>query len=306
MTTREAFGHALAHLGATNPNILVLDGDVKNSTYSYLFEEKYPDRFIQCYIAEQNMVGVAIGLARGGFAPWVVTFSAFFTRAHDQIRMAAISGANITFCGSHAGVSIGADGPSQMGLEDMALFRGIPGSTVFSPCDPIQTQKLVTEMAKTKGIVYMRTMRDAFGDVYTETDAFPIGGSKVFEGTHATVTVVATGVTVHEALKAQKEVVGIRVIDCYSIKPIDVTTLKKAAAETKAIIVAEDHYPEGGLGDAVKSALADDPKVPIVHLAVTKTPRSGTPGELLAYEGIDAKAIIEAAKQFTGGPDSKL
>ncbi len=297
MTTREAFGQAIAKLGGSNPKMVVLDGDVKNSTYSYLFEEKYPERFIQCFIAEQNMVGVALGLERRGFEPWVATFSAFFTRAHDQIRMAAISGADIKFVGSHAGVSIGADGPSQMGLEDMALFRGIPGSTVLSPCDPTQTEKLVMEMTKAKGIVYMRTMRDAMPEIYTEKDEFPIGGSKTFDAPGATVTVIATGVTVHEALKAQKEVAGIRVIDCYSIKPIDTAALKKAATETKAIIVVEDHYPEGGLGEAVLSAFKDTP-CRVIHLAVTKTPRSGKPEELLAYEGIDAKAIVAAAKKY--------
>lgn len=300
MTTREAFGHALTAMGATNPKVLVLDGDVKNSTYTYLFEEKYPERFIQCFIAEQNMVGVALGLARSGFEPWVATFSAFFTRAHDQIRMAALSQANIRFCGSHAGVSIGADGPSQMGLEDMALFRSIQGSTVLSPCDPIQTAKLVGEMNTSKGIVYMRTLRDETPVIYREEDTFFIGGSKVFDKPNAVVTVVAAGITVHEALKAQeileKDGIAARVIDCYSIKPIDTETLKKAASETGLIIIVEDHYPEGGLGEAVMSALAGELKVPIIHLAVTKVPRSGKPEELLAYEGIDAGSIVTTVK----------
>lgn len=297
MTTREAFGTALAALGAVNQKILVLDGDVKNSTFSYLFEEKFPDRFIQCFIAEQNMVGVALGLERGGFEPWVATFSTFFTRAFDQIRMAALSGATIKFHGSHAGVSIGADGPSQMGLADIALFRTIAGSTVLSPCDVLQTEKLVSEMNKTKGIVYIRTMRDATPDLYSEKDEFPVGGSKIFEGSEATVTVVATGATVHQALAAQKQMPAIRVIDCYSIKPIDVAALKKAAAGSKAMIVAEDHYPEGGLGEAVLSVLGPE-TIPVIHLAVHKTPRSGTPEELLAYEEIDAKAIVAAARKF--------
>lgn len=298
MTTREAFGRAITALGGTHPRMFVLDGDVKNSTFTSLFEEKYPAQFIQCYIAEQNMVGVALGLSRRGFEPWVVTFSAFFTRAHDQIRLSAISGATIRFCGSHAGVSIGADGPSQMGLEDIALFRAVPGSIVLSPCDPNQTAIVVEEMAKTKGIAYIRTMRDVTPVLYAPSDEFPIGGSKVFDAPGATVTIVATGITVHEALKAQKAVKGVRVIDCYSIKPIDGTMLQKAASETKALIVVEDHYPEGGLGDAVKSALAGEQHVPIIHLAVSKMPRSGKPEELLRYEGIDAKAIVEAVKRY--------
>lgn len=280
------------------PRMLVLDGDVKNSTYTYLFEEKYPDRFIECFIAEQNMVGVALGLAREGFMPWVSTFSVFFTRAYDQIRMAALSGVTIRYSGSHAGVSIGQDGPSQMGLSDIAQFRDIPGSTVLSPSDPYETDKLTEAMMKTDGTSYIRTMREALPEIYTPKDEFPIGGSKTFPGKNESVTVVGTGVTVHEALKAQKELPAIRVIDCYSVKPIDAETLKKAAAETKALIVVEDHYPEGGLGDAVKSALAETPKKPIRHLAVRKTPRSGKPEELLAYEEINADAIIREARKL--------
>lgn len=300
MTTREAFGTAIARMGKDHPLMLVLDGDVKNSTYTYLFENAYPERFIQCFIAEQTMVGVALGLARMGYEPWVTTFSAFFSRAHDQIRMAALSNATIKFVGSHAGVSIGADGPSQMGLEDIAIFRGVPGSTVLSPCDPNQTERLTEHMSTVKGIAYMRTVRDATPVIYSEKDDFPIGGSKVFDTPKPTVTVVATGITVHEALKVQKEIPGIRVIDCYSIKPIDVSTLKKAARETKAIVVAEDHYSEGGLGEAVMSVLSESSsrRVPIVHLSVTKTPRSGKPEELLAYEGINAGAIASSVKSL--------
>lgn len=327
VATRVAFGNALVRLGANHPMMMVLDGDVQNSTYTELFAKAYRERFIECYIAEQNMVGVALGLAKRGYVPWVATFSVFFTRAHDQIRLAALSDADIKFCGSHAGVAIGADGPSQMGLEDIAVFRGIQGSTVLSSSDPYQTERLVEAMMQIHGIAYLRTMREATSVIYSANDEFPIGGSKVWEargqGTrdkkHGTgdkgqkmrntpvsrrlslVTVVATGVTVHEALKAQKELakagIEVRVIDCYSIKPIDVATLKKAAKETKAIIIVEDHHPEGGLGEAVKSALAGNP-VRIEHLAVYKTPRSGTPEELLAYEEIDANIITKTIRSL--------
>ena len=297
-STREAFGEALVRLGSIYPEMLVLDGDVKNSTYTNLFENKYPDRFIECYIAEQNMVGVALGIAKIGFLPWVSSFSVFLSRAADQIRMAALSGVTIRYCGSHAGVSIGADGPSQMGLSDIAQFRGITGSTVLSPSDPYQTDKLVEAMMKIDGTSYIRTMRDAMPDIYTQSDTFSIGGAKMFDVPDATVTVVATGVTVHEALKAQKMLPNLRVIDCYSIKPIDEGSLKKAASETKGIIVVEDHYPEGGLGDAVRSTLANSSKIPIIHLAVRKTPRSGKPDELLAYEEINTDAIIKEARKL--------
>lgn len=300
--TRVALGNALVRLGANHPMMMVLDGDVQNSTYTEVFANAYKDRFLECYIAEQNMVGVALGLAKRGFVPWAVTFSAFFTRAHDQLRMAALSEADIKCVGSHAGVAIGADGPSQMGLEDIALFRGLQGSTVLSASDPYQTERLAEGMVGAKGISYLRIMREATPVIYTAQDEFPIGGAKVFEGKKPMVTVVGTGVTVHEALKAQKalagEGVGIRVIDCYSIKPIDAGTLKKAARETKAILVVEDHHPEGGLGEAVASALADEPTARMIHLAVAKTPRSATPEELLAYEGIDASAIVTSVRSL--------
>lgn len=300
-STRVAFGNALVRLGGAYNRILVLDADMQNSTFAELFAEKYHDRFIQCYIAEQNMVSVAVGLNRSGYVPWVTTFAEFFTRAHDQLRMAAIGGADLKICGSHAGVAVGRDGPSQMGLEDISMFRSIHGSTVLSPSDPYQTEKLVEQMQKISGIVYMRTMRDAIPTIYGKNDEFPVGGSKVFDKPKAIVTVVATGVTVHEALKAQKDLgkehIAVRVIDCYSIKPIDVKTLRKAARETKAIIVAEDHYPEGGLGEAVLSALGEE-TVPIIHLSVSKMPRSGKPDELLAYEGISVTDIAKEVRDI--------
>lgn len=315
VATRKAFGNALARLGASHPELVVVDGDVKNSTYTEFFGKEFPNRFFEMFIAEQNMAGVAVGLSARGYHPVVSSFACFLTRAADQIRMASLSGANIIFNGSHAGVSIGEDGGSQMGLEDIALFRTVQGSTVFYPSDAVSTERLVELALAQKGIVYIRTSRPETPILYDVDEKFVVGGSKTFESsvryqvsgkknimthdtlTHDTVTVVAAGVTLHEALKAQKALalqgVGVRVIDCYSIKPIDQKTLTKAASETKAIIVVEDHYPEGGLGEAVLSALAP---LKVVHLAVTKTPRSGKSAELLAYEGIDSDTIIKTIK----------
>lgn len=292
IATRKAFGNALLRLGATHPELVVLDGDVKNSTYTEFFGKEFPDRFFELFIAEQNMAGVAVGFSARGFHPVVSTFACFLTRAADQFRMASISGANILVNGSHAGVSIGEDGPSQMGLEDISLFRAIMGSTVLYPSDGTSTERLTDMALSQKSIVYMRTTRPETPILYDEKEVFTIGGSKVFSVKDEKVTVVAAGITLHEALKAQIEV-PIRVIDAYSIKPIDETTLKKAAAETKAIIVVEDHYPEGGLGEAVQSALGTK----VHHLAVRKTPRSGKMAELLAYEEIDAAAIIKKVKE---------
>ncbi|MBI2405373.1 transketolase [Candidatus Gottesmanbacteria bacterium] len=310
VATRKAFGNALVRLAQAYPNMVVLDGDVQNSTYTELFAKQFPNRFFECFIAEQNMVGVALGLSRRGWSPWVSTFACFLTRAFDQIRMSAISGATIRFNGSHAGVSIGQDGPSQMGLEDIALFRSVHGSTVLYPADPFATERLVEEMMQRSGISYIRTTRPETPVLYTKDDQFPIGGSRVFDTVSPVMTVVAAGITIHEALKAQKqlrqELISIRVIDCYCVKPIDTATLKKAASETKAIIVVEDHYPEGGLGEAVKSALFSTLDTgnqtikpdQLIHLAVSKMPRSGKPEELLDFEGIGAKDIMETIKNF--------
>lgn len=293
IATRKAFGIALEKIGHTNEKLVVIDGDLKNSTYTELFAKAFPDRFFELYIAEQTMVGVGVGLWARGFHPVISTFACFLTRAADQLRMASITGVDMLVNGSHAGVSIGEDGPSQMGLEDLSLFRSLLGSTVFYPSDGVSTEKLSALALQQKGIVYIRTTRPETPILYQEADEFVVGGSRVFEPRDKPqVTVVAAGITVREALKAQQEV-PIRVIDCYSIKPIDRATLKKAAEETKAIIVVEDHYAQGGLGDAVKSALADNPKVPIHHLAVTKKPRSGKAAELLAFEEIDAAAIAK-------------
>ena len=302
--TRKAFGNALLRLGADMENMVVLDGDVKNSSYTEFFATKFPMRFVECFIAEQNMMGIATGFAARGYHPVSSSFACFLSRGADQLRMAAFSGVTMLVNGTHAGVSIGQDGPSQMGLEDIALFRAIHGSTVLYPSDAVSTERLVELAMKQKGITYIRTSRPETPILYDEKEPFSVGGSKVHElkGKENLATVVAAGVTLHEAFKAQqllvKENVYIRVIDCYSIKPIDVEILHKAAKETKAIIVVEDHYPEGGLGEAVKSALSGASKTPVIHLSVTKTPRSGKPAELLAYEAIDADAIMKTVQRL--------
>ncbi len=296
--TRQAYGNALVRIFPHHPEMVVLDAEVSNSTYSEIFAKTNPQRYFEMFIAEQNMVGTALGLSRRGKLPFVSTFACFLARAFDQIRLCQYSEANIKFCGSHAGVSIGEDGPSQMALEDLAMFRTLLNSVVLYPCDAISTEKLVEEMANHRGIAYLRTTRMATPILYQPTDEFPIGGSKVLKSSsNDVVTVVGAGVTVVEALKAytelQKQGIKIRVIDCYSIKPLDVDTLKQAAKETKAIITVEDHFAEGGLGEAVAAALADQP-TPIHILAVRKQPTSGQPQELLDFEGISAQAIAQA------------
>ena len=302
VATRRAYGDALVGLRPRIKNMVVMDGEVSNSTYADIFKVKYPDRFFEMYIAEQNMVGAALGLSRRGLKPFVSTFSAFFTRAADFIRMAQYSKANIVFTGSHAGVAIGEDGPSQMGLEDIALFRSVNESVVLYPSDAVATSKLVLAAARHDGITYIRTTRGATPVIYPASTSFPIGGSKVLRRSPNDVaTVVAAGVTLHEALAAyeilKKKNIFIRVIDAYSIKPLDVKTLKVAARETKHIITVEDHYNAGGLGEAVAAALsATGAKISI--LAVRKLPRSGKPAELLAYEGIDAKGIVQKVQSL--------
>ncbi len=302
LSTREAYGHALVEMFPHFPNMVVLDAEVSNSSFAETFKKAYPKNFFEMYIAEQNMVGVAVGLARRGKIPFVSTFAAFFTRAADQIRMTRHSGANVKFVGSHCGVSIGQDGGSQMGLEDLALFRTIPDSVVLYPADHVAEEKLSIIAAKHDGIVYLRTTRGAAAPLYKPTQAFKIGGSHTLKSSsNDAVTIVAAGVTVYEALKAHTELkkknINARVIDLYSIKPLDVKTLQKAAAETRAIIVVEDHYPEGGIGEAVAAALSGR-KTPVISLAVTKLPMSGTPEKLLTYEGIDAAAIVRATTQY--------
>ncbi|MGQ9523300.1 MAG: transketolase [Armatimonadota bacterium] len=305
VATREAFGSALARLGSAYPRLVVLDGDVQNSTFTEKFAAAFPSRFIECYIAEQNMVGVAVGLASRGWIPVAASFACFLTRAADQIRMAGVSMSNLKLCGSHAGVSIGEDGPSQMGLEDLAMMRAVPGSAVLYPCDAVSAERLTEEMLAWKGIAYLRTSRPKTPVIYDSSEQFPIGGSKVLRSSDSDrVTVVAAGVTVFEALKAHEELakrgINIRVVDAYSVKPVDAQGLTSAARQTgNVVITVEDHYPEGGLGEAVASALS--PLGIAVHrLAVTDLPRSGKPEELLDLYGISARRIVEAVQRVCG------
>lgn len=309
ISTRKAYGKALVAIGNQFPDMVVLDAEVGNSTYAELFKQAYPERFFEMFIAEQNMVGTALGLSRRGKIPFVSTFAAFFSRAYDQIRMSQYSdlprrqaGANIKFCGSHAGVSIGEDGSSQMGLEDLAMFRTIHGSTVLYPSDGVSTEALVKAAAEHTGMVYIRTTRMETPVLYKPNESFRIGGSKVIKQSKKdVVTVIGAGITLHEALKAydelHKEHIAIRVIDLYSVKPIDVKTLSKAAKETKAIITVEDHYPEGGIGEAVAAALGHTQTL-VYSLAVKKMPQSGKPQELLDYEEISVGAIVRYVKKL--------
>jgi len=300
--TRLAFGHALRELGKVNNAVVVLDGDVKNSTYTEKFFEAFPERSFQSYIAEQNMVGMGMGMAAKGYIPFMASFAAFLSRAHDQIRMAAYSFSNIKLCGSHVGVSIGEDGPSQMGLEDLAIFRPIPGCVVLYPSDAFQTEALVESMARHQGICYLRTTRPATQLLYSKEEQFPIGGSKVLrKGPNDVVTVIAAGITVFEALKAyeelKKENIEVRIIDAYSVQPLDKENILRETAETKGrAIVVEDHFESGGLGDAVAAALAG--KAAIKHLCIRELPRSGKPDELLDQYGINARHIAGAVKEF--------
>ncbi len=298
VATREAFGRALVKLGEQNERMVVLDGDVKNSTFTIYFFNRFPERSLQCYIAEQNMVGVAVGLQTHGFDVFLSSFACFLSRAYDQIRMASYSRANLKIAGSHAGVSIGEDGPSQMGLEDLALFRALFGSVVLYPCDAVSSEKLTCAMANYGGISYIRTTRPKTPVIYGNDEEFHIGGSKVLRySKNDEVAVVAGGITVHEALKAYQmlktEGINIRVIDCYSVKPLDAETLIKAFDETKHIITVEDHYPEGGIGEAVAS-LGLKPHI----LAIRRMPHSGRPEELMAEQGIDAAGIIKKVKEL--------
>jgi transketolase len=303
--TRLAYGIALEKLGRVNEWVVALDGDVKNSTYAEKFFETVPGRSFQCYIAEQNMVGMGIGLSAKGFVPFMATFSAFLSRAHDQIRMAGYSFANMKFCGSHAGVSIGEDGPSQMGLEDMAIFRPIPGCVVLYPCDAFSTEGCVDAMARHRGLSYLRTTRPATPLLYSHEETFPIGGSKLLKKERGDVaTVIAAGITVFESLKAWEELrksgLSVRVIDAYSVQPLDQETIAKEVAETGGrAVVVEDHFQGGGLGDAVASALAGRSK--LVHLCIRDLPRSGKPAELMDLYGISAYHIIKAVMELVKG-----
>jgi transketolase len=308
VATRKAYGQALEAVGSADGQVVALDGEVSNSTYSEIFAKAHPERYFEMYIAEQQMIAAAVGMQVRGWKPFASTFAAFFTRAYDFIRMAAVSRADIRLSGSHAGVSIGEDGPSQMGLEDLAILRAVHGSVVLHPCDANQAAELVAAMAEQSGISYIRTLRGATPVIYQPGTPMPIGGSQVLRSSDSDrVTIVATGITVHEALKAADRLaergVPARVIDCYSIKPIDTTTLRAAADATSRIVTVEDHWPEGGLGDAVLDAFADSRPVPrVVKLAVSGMPGSGTPDELLHAAGIDAEAIADAAQALAEAP----
>ncbi|MGW2684059.1 transketolase [Streptomyces sp. NPDC001414] len=300
--TRDAFGKALAALGTARADVVALDGEVGDSTRTELFGKEHPDRYFEFYIAEQQLVAGAVGMATRGWMPYAATFAAFLTRAHDFVRMAAISGSGINLVGSHAGVAIGQDGPSQMGLEDLAMFRSVYGSTVLYPCDANQTAQLVATMAGLEGIRYLRTSRGAHPVIYGPDEEFPVGGSKVLRSSDADrLTVVAAGVTLHEALKAAdalaEDGIRVRVVDLYSVKPVDRQTLRVAAEETGCLLTVEDHHVEGGLGDAVAEAFADGRPVPrLVRLAVRTMPGSAAPDQQLHAAGIDAEAIAAASR----------
>jgi len=300
VATRNAYGNALVRIASRYPDLISLDGEVSNSTRAGFFKEAHPDRFFEMYIAEQNMVGAALGLAMRGKLPFVSSFAAFLTRAFDQIRMSQYSEPNLKLVGSHAGVSIGQDGPSQMGLEDLAMFRSVRDGVVLYPCDAVSCERLVECAASHRGIVYLRTTRGGTPVIYSAEDRFRIGGSKVLRSSgNDRATVVAAGITVHEALAAQEELEGngirVRVVDLYSVQPLDRETLEAAAKETGALVSVEDHHVAGGLGEAVASALAGT-TMRFRSLAVRTKPRSGKPQELLSLEGIDRTAIVDAVR----------
>jgi transketolase len=302
VATRKAYGDALAAVGKADGLVVALDGEVSNSTFAEIFAAAEPERYFEMYIAEQQMTAAAVGIQVRDWKPFASTFAAFWTRAYDFIRMAAISRANIRLCGSHAGVSIGEDGPSQMALEDLAAFRAVHRSTVLYPSDGNSTAKLVAEMADLEGIVFLRTTRATTPVLYGPDEDFPVGGSKVVRDGDD-VTIVGAGITLHEALKAAdalaEEGVSARVIDLYSVKPVDAEALRAAAEATGAIVTVEDHWPEGGLGEAVLSVFAEDDERPrIVLLAVKDMPGSGKPNELIAAAGIDAEHIAAAARNL--------
>ena len=304
VATRRAYGDALSALGDERGDVVALDGEVSNSTYADAFAEAHPDRFFEMYIAEQQLVASSIGMQVRGWTPFASTFAAFFARAYDFVRMAAVSGANIRLAGSHAGVSIGADGPSQMGLEDLASIRAVHGSTVLYPSDANQTADLVRQMADRTGIVYLRTTREPTPVLYPVGGEFPIGGSRtVRSSSDDDVTIIGAGITLHEALKAADELesdgISARVIDLYSIKPVDVETLAIAAVETGHLVTVEDHWPEGGLGETVLAALARAGVKPRVEmLAVRSMPTSGSASELMAAAGIDADHVAAAVRRL--------
>jgi transketolase len=304
IATREVYGRMLLQAAKSNPKILALDGDTKNSTFSQLVFDEHPEQGVEGFIAEQNLTSMAVGLSRLGFKPYISTFAAFLTRAADQIRMAAISESTISFTGSHAGISIGEDGPSQMGLEDIALFGALPGSVILQPADGITVQKLFPSIVSHTGISYLRTLRPKTALLYKKDEEFRIGGSKVLKKSEQDVlTIIASGITVHEALRAadslENEGVRVRVVDCYSLKPIDTKTLHSCLEETTypILLTVEDHYAHGGLGDFVLSAVSES-EAKVVKLAVSHISESGKMEELLKDAGIDSKAIISTVKHL--------
>jgi len=302
VSTRRAFGNALVRLASAQPNMVVLDGEVKNSTYSELFAKKFPQRFIQGYIAEQNMVGMAVGLTRRGLIPVAATFAAFLSRAFDQLRMAQYADVHLVVAGTHAGVSIGQDGPSQMGLEDLAMFRTLQNTTVLYPSDAWAAERLLEQALKANGMVYLRLTRGDTPLLYKSATRFAVGGSQTLRSSRRDqLTIVGAGIPIHEALGAADELarqrISVRVLDCYSIKPIDVVTLRQAARQTKRLVVVEDHHPEGGLAEAVRTALGPLAGC-VTSLAVTKRPTSGQPDQLLRQQGIDRSSIVRAAKRL--------
>lgn len=303
-STRKSYGQALASLGSLCESIVALDAEVKNSTFSELFEKEHPQRFIECFIAEQNMVGMGVGLSARKKIPFISTFGAFFTRAFDQIRMAAIGRNPLRLVGSHCGVSIGQDGPSQMALEDIAMMSTVPDSIILYPCDALSTFKCVELMANyCEGVSYLRTTREDTKNVHSQKESFEIGGCTILKkNDNAEVLIVAAGITVHEALKAaellEKQNILVSVIDAYSIKPLDFETIYNVAIQSNnKVITVEDHYMQGGLGQAVNSVLINK-KIEVINLAVTEIPRSGSPEELRAWAGIDAESIVEAVKKI--------
>ncbi len=308
VATRKAYGDALAALGRARQDVVAVDGEVSNSTFSEIFRFAHPDRYVECYIAEQQMIATAVGLQVRGWRPFASTFAAFLSRAYDFVRMAAVSRADICVAGSHAGSSIGEDGPSQMALEDLASFRAIHTSTVLYPSDATSAAALVATMADLKGIAYMRTTRAATPVIYEASESFPVGGSKVVRSSaNDQVALIGAGITLHEAIKAADALaadgIAARVIDAYSVKPIDAATIRQAAADCGGrIAVSEDHWPEGGLGDAVMECFAvHDGPLHVKALGVADMPTSGKPDELIAAAGIDASAIANAARGLVAG-----
>ncbi|MFD9820728.1 transketolase, partial [Streptomyces violascens] len=302
VATRDAYGQALAALGSAREDVVALDGEVGDSTRTEFFAKAHPERYFECYIAEQQLVAAAVGLQARGYVPFAASFAAFLTRAHDFVRMAAVSRAGINLVGSHAGVAIGQDGPSQMGLEDLAMFRAVHGSTVLYPCDANQTAQLIAEMAELTGVRYLRTSRGGTPVIYGPDEEFRPGGSKVLRSTDRDrATVVAAGVTVHEALRAaellDREGIDVRIIDLYSVKPVDAEALREAAEATGCLVTVEDHRVQGGIGDAVAEAFADGRPVPrLVRLGVQHMPASASPEEQLHLAGIDAESIAAAVR----------